>query len=410
MSNKKQGLWGLWLCGGILFVLTFIMVKVEMGKGHEVLLYSDFATHSSWAVGEFTDPLYNKFYSYPVWHLAVRAVNCLLPIGREYAGALVTACCIGAAAVILYQFLRKELKERLSWTSIAFLTIGLLVLTALYMPWFNKEVYLGQSSPTIWHNPTNMAVKPVALLAFLAFLHLYPSGGRLLISKERMPLDMSRMLPGEEKAGWPDFSVFAVILLLSCFVKPSFMQGFLPAVVLFLFLELIRTKGKSFWLSFKLGLAFLPSGVYFLVQFFSVFGEGTERGIGLDPFAVMRLDTAHPLISMAQAAAFPLFVLCILGWKRVWRDKHLLFSLIFYVTALLEFILLIEVNEPASGNFEWGLQLAMFAFFVMAAVRFYQKQDKKRWVNAIGNGLLLYHIGSGVYYYLYLLVLSPLQC
>ena len=51
MSNKKQGLWGLWLCGGILFVLTFTMVKVEMGKGHEVLLYSDFATHSSWAVG-----------------------------------------------------------------------------------------------------------------------------------------------------------------------------------------------------------------------------------------------------------------------------------------------------------------------------------------------------------------------
>lgn len=379
----------MWLCTGILFVLTFVMVKVEMTKGHEVLLYSDFATHSSWAVGEFTDPLYDKFYSYPVWHLAVRAVNRLLPIGREYAGALVTACCIGLLAAVLYRFLQKELNGQLSERNLVLLTVGILILTALYMPWFNKEVYLGQSSPTIWHNPTNMAVKPVSLIAFLCFLKLYPQ---------------------KEREGWLDFAGFAAILLLSCFVKPSFMQGFLPAVVLFLFLELLRTKGESFLISLKLGLAFIPSGVYFLVQFFSVFGEGTDRGIGVQPFAVMRLDTAHPLISIMQAVAFPLFVLCMSGWKQIWRDKPLLFSLIFYLTSLLEFILLIEVNEPASGNFEWGLQLAMFTFFVMTAVRFYQQRDKKRWVRLIGNALLLYHIGSGIYYYLYLLVLSPLQC
>lgn len=410
MGDEKRSVWGLWLCAGVLFVLTFVMVKAEMGKGHEVLLYSDFATHSSWATGELSDPLYNKFYSYPVWHLAVRAVNRLLPVGREYAGALVTACCLGILAAILYRFLWRELKEQLSWLGTAFLTIGLLILTALYMPWFNKEVYLGQSSPTIWHNPTNMAVKPAALLAFLYFLKLYPGGESMSVSRGRMPGDIHRRDSEKKRTEWLDFTVFAGILLFSCFVKPSFMQGFLPAAVLFLLMELIRTKGKSFWISFKLGLAFLPSCLYFLVQFFFVFGEGTERGIGLAPFAVIRLDTAHPLISMLQAAAFPLFVLCILGGKQLWKDKPLLFSLIFYVVSLLEFILLIEVNEPASGNFEWGLQLAMFTFFVMTAVRFYQKRDKKRWVSAAGNGLLFYHIASGVYYYLYLLVLSPLQC
>ena len=110
--------------------------------------------------------------------MAVRIVNRLLPIGRENAGALVTACCIGLLAAILYQFLWKELKEQLSKMNIVFLTIGLLILTALYMPWFNREVYLGQSSPTIWHNPTNMAVKPVSLIAFLYFLKLYPEKER----------------------------------------------------------------------------------------------------------------------------------------------------------------------------------------------------------------------------------------
>ena len=131
--------------------------------------------------------------------------------------------------------------------------------------------------------------------------------------------------------------------------------------------------------------------------------------MGISPFTVMRFDTDHPLISILQAVAFPLFVVGITGWKKLFGDREFLFSLVFYVVSLLEFIVLIEITEPESGNFEWALQLAMFAFFAMAAVRFYQKEDKKLWMNYAGNGLLLYHVASGIYYYIYLLI-SPLQC
>lgn len=388
MRNKKREVAGGWLCAGILFALTFLMVKIEMEKGYEVLLYSDFATHSSWAVGEFTDPLYDKFYAYPIWHFAVYLGNCLLPIGREYAGAVVTACFIGGCALILYRFFDRELKKCLSKRRICLLTIGIMMLTALYMPWFNREVYLGQSSPTIWHNPTNMAVKPVALLAFLWFLRLYKNGQRIR---------------------WMEFAGLSGLLLLSCFIKPSFVQGFLPGVVLFLLLELFLTKGKSLLFSLKMALVFIPSGIYFLVQFFSMFGSGAERSMGISPFMVMRFDTAHPLISILQAAAFPLFVIGITGRRRIFKDKELLFSLIFYLVSLLEFVLLIEVTEPESGNFEWALQLALFAFFAVAAVRFYQKKDKKSWMTYVGKGLLFYHMASGIYYYIYLMM-SPLQC
>lgn len=388
MRDRKTEPAGKWLCAGILFVLTFVMVKVEMGKGHEVLLYSDFATHSSWALGEFTDPLYDKFYAYPVWHLLVRLVNWLLPVGREYAGALVTACCISAAGAFLYGFIRKELKDNISERRICLLTLGLMVLTALYMPWFNVEPYLGQSSATTWHNPTNMAVKPIALLAFLWFLRMY-------LSKSRI------------KAG--EMIGFSGLLLFSCFVKPSFVQGFLPAVVLFLLIELFRTKGKSFLFSLKMAAAFVPSGIYFLIQFFSMFGLEAERSIGISPFEVLMLDTDHPLISILQTIAFPLFVIGILGLRQLWQDKQLLFSLIFYAASFLEFILLIEVTEPESGNFEWALQLALFTLFALTAVRFYQKKDKRPWMELAGNALLIYHISSGIFYYVYLLI-SPLQC
>ena len=388
MKNRKTDLAGMWLCAGILSALTFLMVKVEMGKGYEVLLYSDFATHSSWAVGEFTDPLYDKFYAYPVWHLLVRGINWILPIGREYAGALVTACCIGGAAALLYKFLWLELKGCLSERKICLLAVGLMVLTALYMPWFNVEPYLGQTSPTTWHNPTNMAVKPVALLAFLWFLKLYLR---------------------EQKVKAVEFAGLSGLLLFSCFVKPSFVQGFLPAVVLFLLVELYRTKGKSFLFSLKMAAVFIPSGIYFLVTFFSMFGVSAERSIGISPFEVLKLDAAHPLISILQTIAFPLFVLCILGGRQIWQDKSLLFSLAFDAASLLEYILLIEVTEPESGNFEWALQLALFTLFAMTALRFYQKKDKKPWMDLAGNGLLLYHVLSGIFYYVYLLI-SPLQC
>ena len=339
-------------------------------------------------VGEFTDPLYDKFYAYPIWHFAVYLGNCLLPIGREYAGAVVTACFIGGCALILYRFFDRELKKCLSKRRICLLTIGIMMLTALYMPWFNREVYLGQSSPTIWHNPTNMAVKPVALLAFLWFLRLYKNWQRIR---------------------WMEFAGLSGLLLLSCFIKPSFVQGFLPGVVLFLLLELFLTKGKSLLFSLKMALVFIPSGIYFLVQFFSMFGSGAERSMGISPFTVMRFDTAHPLISILQAAAFPLFVIGITGRRRIFKDKELLFSLIFYLVSLLEFVLLIEVTEPESGNFEWALQLALFAFFAVAAVRFYQKKDKKSWMTYVGKRLLFYHMASGIYYYIYLMI-SPLQC
>lgn len=380
---------GMWICVSILFLLTLVMVESEMRKGDEILLYSDFATHSTWAVGELPDPEYDKFYAYPLWHLAVRAANTLLPIGREWSAALVTALCLGLTAAVLYRYLYGQLREWLTELRICGLTVGLMVLTAIYVPWLNREVYLGQSGPTIWHNPTNMAVKPLALLGFLLFLNLY---------RHREKPDIKKM------AG------LSVVLFLSCFVKPSFVQGFLPAVVLFLFIELIRTRGKSFVFSLKMAAVFVPACCYFLYQYLAVFGGGTERSIGIAPFAVMRLDTAHPLCSMVQAVAFPLFVVCALGAKRVWKDRELFFAVIFYLTGLMEFILLIERNEPASGNFEWGLQLAMFALFVLTAARFYQTAWKRKWIKIAGNALLLLHVLSGIYYYLGLMFWLPGQC
>lgn len=382
--EKKQKLdFGFWVCFLLMFIAVFVMTKVEIGKE-----YTDFRTHSRWAVGEPLDPKFDKFYSYPVWHFCVKAVNWLLPIGREWSAAFVTACFIGAVGGILYLFVKKEIKSWPIWKCIM-LTVSLLFVTALYMPWFNKEVYLGQSSPTIWHNPTNLAVKPVALLCFLCFVKLY---------QER---DKVRILP---------LATASSLLLLSCFVKPSFIQGFLPAVVIFLVLELIPNRGSSFVFSLKAALMFIPSGLYFIIQYFMMFGGEENRRIGIQPFAVIKLDSPNPLISILIGIAFPLFVLIALGAKRVFLDKPLWLAVLFYVISLLEFILFIEETEPAAGNFEWCMQLAMFTLFIMTAIRFYQNTWEKKWIWITGNLLFLYHVISGIWYYIWILLFSPWQC
>ncbi|MCI8417959.1 MAG: hypothetical protein HFI33_10790 [Lachnospiraceae bacterium] len=389
MQNRKKEIFkgvdvGFWFCLLLLFAATLVMTKVEMGKE-----FTDFRTHSRWAVGILVDHKFDKFYFYPLWHFCVRAVYILTPLGREWSAAFVTACFGGATAVLLYLFMRRQLGEKLPVWKCALLTLALLFVTALYMPWFNKELYLGQSSPTIWHNPTNLAVKPLALLIFLCFIRIYQE--RETIGKRALVL-------------------VSFLLLLSCFVKPSFIQGFLPAMVVFLLLELIPSRGRTFWYSLKVALMFIPSGIYFIVQYLLMFDSSGDRKIGIQPFAVMRLDSPNPGISILIGIAFPLFVLVALGAKKVFNDKALWLAVVFYLVSLLEFILLIEETEAASGNFEWAMQLAMFMLFIMTALRFYQTRWKKKWIWIGGNLLFVYHALSGVGYYIWLLVFSSWQC
>lgn len=383
-SVKKQKFdYGLWLCFFLMFAAALVMTKVEIGKE-----YTDFRTHSRWAVGEPLEPRFNKFYFYPVWHFCVKGVNWLLPVGREWSAAFVTACFLGATGAVLYKFVQKEMGDKWPLWKDVCLTIILLFVTALYMPWFNKEIYLGQSSPTTWHNPTNIAVKPVALLVFLCFEKLY---------RERETI-RNRFLV-----------LVSLLLLLTCFIKPSFIQGFLPAVVLFLLLELIPNKGSSFLFSLKIAGMFLPSGLYFVAQYLLMF-DGESRSIGIQPFAVMKLDSPNPMFSILIGIAFPLFVVLVLGFKRVFADKALWLSVLFYLTSLLEYILFIEETEAAAGNFGWCLQLGMFLLFVMTAIRFYQTDWKRKWIPFVGNFLLGYHALSGFWYYIWIFIFSPWQC
>lgn len=78
---------------------------------------------------------------------------------------------------------------------------------------------MGQGSPNTWHNPNNFMVKPFAIVIFLAVFRILED----II--ERRTIEKKR------------FIKIAIFAELSVFEKPSFLQGFLPALVIYLLIN-----------------------------------------------------------------------------------------------------------------------------------------------------------------------------
>ena len=388
MNKKiKTDIWYIVICLAVVLA-SFAMTLKQMGE-----MYADFAVHARFAGAGRVDPQYIKFNFYPLWHLGVQLWANKLHVSLNYAAAVVSAGFAFLTVSVTYCLVKSALKNQCSNWGIAALTLGLSFVAAIRIPFMDARNFIDYIGPTIWHNPTNLAVKPFAIAAVFLFFWLY----------ERYGTDgFHDSKKGELR--W--MMCLSVILLISCFTKPSFSQGFLPAVMLFLLIELIVTKGKCFVFCLKSALIFTPAALYMLYQFFSVFSPEQERNMQIDVMEILSRWSPHPWFSIVVAIAFPLFVIIVLR-KYIFKDKLLWLSIVFYLTALLEAMLLIEVNEPNSGNFCWAWQLAMGVLFIVTAIRFFQKYSwracgsdrKMKCIFWTGSILLVCHTLSGVYYY-----------
>lgn len=99
-----------------------------------------------------------------LFHVLTAAAASLLAVSAERAAIFaMTAASLASAAIIFGLYLspvsgRTDLLLR--WA----LTFSALTATAIFLPMFN-HIYSGQSSPNVWHNPTNALLKPFAMLS-----------------------------------------------------------------------------------------------------------------------------------------------------------------------------------------------------------------------------------------------------
>ena len=265
-----------------------------------------------------------------------------------------------------------------SWKA-AVVAGGLVVAMPLPNWWKFPDVYLGQITPSVWHNPTLIMAMPFTVVLFASAMW-----------------SLHRESPKV-------YALTSAMLVFVALAKPSYLLAFIPVYAALLVWSLrVRFASRSGKLAVLAGVLG-PVLLVILAQYFGTFGEATGGGIAIRPFAVWRLFSPHIAVSLGLSVAFPLVALAV-SWRRALRDSALMVAWAVFVLALLELIILAEKGKAFPyGNFFWGSYAALFVLFLTSA-RTLLVTQAHGWRSLVAWGAFWAHGASGVLYLVYLLV------
>lgn len=381
-----------WAAGAVLVVLyavlTYFVVDHIAIEGSDFYPHTDAITTTLFQRGPISFFARSPYFGFH----AVELPFILLGLSVSQASAFACAIFNALTAVVVLLFVSKLTDPDAPIALPLGLSAVLLFVSAIWVPSFNPEVYIGQGSPTIWHNPTYYAIKPFALLTIGLFIKL-----------------TNESFESKRDCIW-----LSVLIFVGIIMKPVFFQCFFPAVLVVYVIRRLTGIGmsaRSLWV-------FLPSILLGCIVVFLMFfrhsptsGED-EGGIALSFFGGWSKATPNPWVSMLLLYAFPLYAVAV-----NWRDFLSIRSSKFIVlltTAFgwLEYMLIVETGPRAAhGNFGWGTCISLFLLWVYALPAFANntlKRDRPWPVLAIGWGLVGWHLVSGLYYVYHLLTSNVL--
>ncbi|MGM9615283.1 MAG: hypothetical protein ACI3W7_07145 [Oscillospiraceae bacterium] len=410
---------------GVFFFTYAVVLRLCSGN-------SDYLLHTLWAIGMSPERILQTFYdgSERLWHIFVKLLY-MLQGNMWVAAASVTAAANAAAYYLLFRITDRLLPDKISRT----LTAGLLFLVftanALCVP--GQTLYVSCGAINTWHNPTNIMVRPFALAVFYMTVCIY----------DRRRIPGSPNAPFAFEGGfWHQFRepvytraeliLYPVCILCSAYAKPSFLQFFAPAILIFLLIDVFRTKGMLLPFCLKLALAYLPAAVIILSQFISFFGASIVTASSAAATAAADGETAAAsgiavyflresfagvgeffsavgriLLRILRLSAFPLFVIAIAP-RAFFRDTACRLGFFGAAAGRLESMLLHETgSRSGDGNFLWGHYLAAWMLWAVAMNRFAvlvrEKSTAGKLARCVGLPLLGWHTASGVLYIVRLL-------
>jgi len=285
-------------------------------------------------------------------------------------------------AVVISWMLLSVLRARLgglySDGQLAAAGAGLMLASAIWLPWFSHAFYLGQGTPNFWAVPTLVVVKPFALLSVLLFLY-----------RER---------PSARPPSLRSAVLLSGVLLVGAVLKPNFALAFFPSAGLFM---LVRQAGLRRILGFA--VISIPTLALLLAQH-AVWYGGRSGDIQLTFFGVWRQYTPSVPVSLLLATAFPLALL-LTRFRLAVRDDRLLFCWIFTLVSFLQFAFLAEKRFFGAGNFSWAWNIALWFLFLFSAADFlrrlkeeaFDRAGQRIWRATVGS-LFVLHVVSGVAY------------
>lgn len=252
--------------------------------------------------------------------------------------------------------------------------------------------YLGNLSPTIWHNSTTILAAPFALL-------LFASTCWVLLRKDR---------------SWGPQLLQVALVVLSGWTKPNYLIAMVPALLLWCLVVVALAGGGGRWRTFvDLWWRAAPTGVaaalVLLVQFLLTYGGDGLQIYGqrvtnlVAPFALWNEWSVrfgvNPPWAIFISILTPL-VLTVVLWSVRRHRTPLSLAWLGVLVGLAEFSLLAEALQDGTvlfhGNWIWGAQLAMTVLFTVSVAAFLSEFRSLGWGKWIGLVLMAYQTLIGV--------------
>lgn len=385
---------GLYVCITLFYaVLTFIMTLHIYDFG----AYTDFQRHAAWVQELWVDGSFFDFVKtvpYCGWHTLMRCALCLdMPINVAVASvtALFNAC---TAAICLY-YLNRTFNSRLHPMVIAVIGLTILMVSAIWLPCFNQEIYKGQGSPNIWHSPTYDAVRPVSVLTVIFFLDS--------IKNRSTSLSLNRII------------ALSFLILLGIVLKPSFFAVLLPSIIMYAVIDYFWNGDIRF--DFKMLSPLLAPIAISFVVFIQLFTSNASSASGNSSIALVffqNLLSPNPIVSDLLLLAFPLYAIVICRKEIFCKGSPYVLIVLMLFVGFCEYSFVAETGIRATdGNFAWGLMSAVFIAWLYLLPLFIKTAASggiSRASQVVGFVLVAGHLFSGICYFCYLLFISTSQC
>jgi hypothetical protein len=341
-----------------------------------------------------------------LYQLAVIVLQQIIKGPDYYLAALITTlACYWATAVALYHLMLNVLPPRRFGSHVLSVGIALGMTVAMPVALFaglDRHHYLGYMAFGVYHNPTLVMLKPLALALFLAAVR---------------GLNASSPLPA-----W-FLAASATLAVLSTLAKPSYAICLLPALFVAAGFAWWRKRDVSWRLLVVLGgsLVLVLALQYWLT--YSLAGNSSaaflkEIGGGLTksqilwmPFFVMSYWSKFLFGKFLLSILFPLTVLLAYG-RRALRDPMLPFAwLCFAFGAAYAYLLAESGTRIVDGNFFWSGSTTLFILFTTSMI-FLLRQRPGEQTSTTPREHLKYrlcqvmfwlHVAAGGYFYYLLL-------
>ena len=228
------------------------------------------------------------------------------------------------------------------------ISLGLLFLTNIPIPWLFPRFYAGSLIAQPWHNITYIAMKPFAVLTLYNFFELY------------------RIYSEEKRISTKHWILTMIMMALATNMNAGFMMTFGIVFTALLIIDLAKKRNNAENVLI-MALTMVPALVLLFSQYaincMSVADKPYRLVFGPSMYFFMEGIKAF-VMKFVTGLAFPVLVF---AYNRKKHPKYALLEAVSFLVGLIEAMFIVENGARAgNGSFLWGMQFFGFMLYAYA--------------------------------------------